>query len=72
MGKRREMEDNIKMDLRDIGCENEMWVELGQNHCQWQDLVVTVEASSSTAVEQLIGNVTLVTSMAALNNLPLY
>jgi hypothetical protein len=27
--------DNIKMDVRDIDCENQRWMELVQNHIWW-------------------------------------
>jgi len=29
------MEDNIKMDLREIGCENENWIQLAQFRVKW-------------------------------------
>jgi hypothetical protein len=30
----------IKMDLREIGCEDERWIELAENHAQWWALVL--------------------------------
>jgi hypothetical protein len=35
-------EDNIKMNLREIGCEVMDWIHLTQNRDQWRDLVYTV------------------------------
>jgi len=32
-------EDNIKMDLKEMGCEDKRWTELVQDHVQWQLLV---------------------------------
>jgi hypothetical protein len=31
-----------KMDLSEIGCEVGRWMELAQDHVQWQDLVLAV------------------------------
>ena len=31
-----------KMDLREIGCEDGRWMELAQDHVQWQALVLAV------------------------------
>jgi hypothetical protein len=33
---------NIKMDLREIGSEDERWMELTQDCVQWQALVLAV------------------------------
>jgi hypothetical protein len=30
------------MDLREIGYEDGKWMKVGQNHVQWQDLVLTI------------------------------
>jgi hypothetical protein len=38
----REEEYNIKMDLREIGCEGVDWMPLAQDRDQWQSLVNTV------------------------------
>jgi hypothetical protein len=35
-------EDNIKMDIREIGCEYVDWINLAQDRDQWQALVYTV------------------------------
>jgi hypothetical protein len=34
--------DNIKMDLRDIGCGGTDWIDLTQDKDQWRDLVNAV------------------------------
>jgi hypothetical protein len=39
---RRWWEDNIKMDLRDIGIDGEEYIRLAQNRVQWRDFVNTV------------------------------
>jgi hypothetical protein len=39
---RRRWEDNIRMDLREIGWESVDWVHLAQITSQWRDLVKTV------------------------------
>jgi hypothetical protein len=38
----RRWKDNIKMNLRQIGCEDGDWIYLAQNRDQWRDLVKTV------------------------------
>jgi hypothetical protein len=38
---RRRWEDNIKMDLREIGLEDVYWIHLAQNRLQWRTLVNT-------------------------------
>jgi hypothetical protein len=35
-------EDNIKMDLLEVGCEDMDWIELAQNRDRWRALVNTV------------------------------
>jgi hypothetical protein len=35
-------EDNIKTNLRDIGCDGMDWIDLAQDRDQWRDLVNTV------------------------------
>jgi hypothetical protein len=35
-------EDNIKMDLREIGWDGMDWIEMAQNRDQWRALVSTV------------------------------
>jgi hypothetical protein len=39
---RRRWEDNIKMDLREIGWGVMDWTDLAQNRDQWRTLVSTV------------------------------
>jgi hypothetical protein len=35
-------EDNIRMDLREIGWEGVEWIRLGQDRDQWRSLVNTL------------------------------
>jgi hypothetical protein len=39
---RHRWEDNIKMDLREIGIDGENWVRLAQDRVQWRAFVNTV------------------------------
>jgi len=39
---RRRREDNITLDLEEIGCEGVEWMHLDQDRDQWQALVSTV------------------------------
>jgi hypothetical protein len=39
---RRRLEDNIKMDLQDVGGGRGNWMELAQDRDRWRDLVGTV------------------------------
>jgi hypothetical protein len=39
---RRRWEDNIKMDLGEIGWDGRDWIELAQDRDQWRALVNTV------------------------------
>jgi hypothetical protein len=39
---RRRWEDNIKMDLREIGIDGENWIRLAQDRVQWRAFVNTV------------------------------
>jgi hypothetical protein len=41
-GPRRRREDNIRMDLREIGSESIDWIHLAKDRDQWRDLVNTV------------------------------
>jgi hypothetical protein len=36
---RRKWEDNIKMDLREIGIDWSNWIRLAQDKVQWRDFV---------------------------------
>jgi len=35
-------EDNIKMDLQEVGCGSKDWIELAQDRDGWHALVTTV------------------------------
>jgi len=39
---RRRWEDNIKMDLQEVGCGGMDWIELAQNRDRWRALVNAV------------------------------
>ena len=39
---RRRWEDNIKMDLQEVGCEVMGWIELAQDRDRWRALVIAV------------------------------
>jgi len=39
---RRRWEDNIKMDLQEVGCVCMGWIELGQDKDRWQAVVNVV------------------------------
>ena len=39
---RRRWEDNIKMDLQEVGCRGVDWIELAQNRDRWRALVNAV------------------------------
>jgi hypothetical protein len=39
---KRRWEDNIKMDLREIGIDGANWIQLAQNRVQWLAFVNTV------------------------------
>jgi len=39
---RRRWEDNIKMDLQEMGCGGMGWIELAQNRDRWRALVNAV------------------------------
>ena len=41
-GPRRQWEDNIKMDLREVGCNPGEWIDLAQDRDQWRDDVRVV------------------------------
>ena len=38
----RRWEDNIKMDLQEVGCGDMDWIELAQDRDRWRALVSTV------------------------------
>ena len=39
---RRRWEDNIKMDLQEVGCGGMDWVQLAQGRDRWRALVIAV------------------------------
>jgi hypothetical protein len=39
---RRRWEDNIKMNLQEVGCEGMDWIDLAQDRCRWRAFVNTV------------------------------
>jgi hypothetical protein len=39
---RRRWEDNIKMDLREVGCGGANWIDQAQDRDRWRALVYTV------------------------------
>ena len=39
---RRRWEDNIKMDLHEVGCGDMDWIELAQDREKWRALVTAV------------------------------
>jgi hypothetical protein len=39
---RRKWEDNIKMDLREIGIDGANWIRLAQDRVQWRAFVITI------------------------------
>ena len=39
---RRRWEDNIKMDLREVGCDSGEWIELSEDRDQWRAYVRAV------------------------------
>jgi len=39
---RRRWENNIKMDLQELGCEGMDWIELAQDRDRWRALVNAV------------------------------
>jgi len=38
----RKWEDNIKMDLQEVGCGSMDWIELAQDRDRWRALVTAV------------------------------
>ena len=41
-GPRYRWEDNIKMDLQEVGCGGMDWIKLAQDRARWQELVNVV------------------------------
>jgi len=39
---RRRWEDNIKMDLQEVGCRGMDWIELAQDRERWRALMTAV------------------------------
>jgi len=42
IGKVPRWDDNIKMDLQEVGCGSMDWIELAQDRDKWQELVNAV------------------------------
>jgi hypothetical protein len=40
---RRRWEDNIRMDLQEVGCGSEEWIGLAQDRDRWRALVSAVK-----------------------------
>ena len=40
--RRRKWEDNIKMDVKEVGCGGMDWIELAQDRVRWRALVNAV------------------------------
>jgi len=39
---RRRWEDNIKVDLQEVGCGGMYWIELAQDWDKWREFVIAV------------------------------
>ena len=39
---RRRWEDNMKLDLQEVGCGSMDWIDLAQDRNRWRELVGTV------------------------------
>ena len=39
---RRRWEDNIKMDLREVGCDPREWIDFAEDRDQWRAYVLAV------------------------------
>ena len=39
---RHRWDDNIKMDLQEVGCESMDWIKLAQDRDRWREVVNTV------------------------------
>ena len=39
---RHRLEDNIKMDLREVGCDPEEWIDLAEDRDQWRAYIRAV------------------------------
>jgi len=50
---RRSWEDNIKIDIQEIGCGGMDWIELAQDRGRWRKLV---NAEMNLRVPQNVGN----------------
>jgi hypothetical protein len=46
-GPRLRWEDNIKLDLREIGIDGTKWIQLAQDRVQWRAFVNSDEPSAS-------------------------
>jgi len=50
---RHRWEDNIKIDLQEVGCESMDWIELAEDRDRWRELVSVV---TNLWVPQNVGN----------------
>jgi len=50
---RHRWEDNIKMDLQEVGCEGMDWIELAQDRDRWRALV---NALMNFLIPRIVGN----------------
>jgi hypothetical protein len=48
---RRRWEDNIKMDLRQVGCGVMDWIQLAQDRDRWRTLVNVVKKEPSSSLK---------------------
>jgi hypothetical protein len=51
---RRRWEDNIKMNLRNIGSEGERWMKLFPNHTQCRDLIIMLVDITNDVTRRLL------------------
>jgi hypothetical protein len=68
---RRRWEDNIKLDLREIGIDGANWIQLTQDRVQWRAFMITVMNLGSSVKRAgyfLISSVTVSFSNIFLHN----
>jgi hypothetical protein len=50
-------EDNIKLDLQDVGCEDMDWIDMAQDRDRWQALVnaiMNLQVALNAGISQLV------------------